>query len=156
MSAQRTEDLWTGVQAALDDGREPLEDEGVVALWSAASAAERDEVARLLARLEALPASATRPGAHPNPRPIPRPIARPLRRALPWAVAASLLALPLANLWTNDSPSAGGETPSAIYEAQLSVERQSPPPARLQRATRAVERHFTWSVAGESGRLEVR
>ncbi|MHC4378875.1 MAG: hypothetical protein ACYS26_19910 [Planctomycetota bacterium] len=148
MNAQQNEELWNCVQAALDEVREPLEDEGVLALWSSASTAERDEVARLLARLEALPFGA--------PRQSPSPTVRPLRRVQPWAVAAALLALPLASLWTRAPQPASSAAPSAIYEAQLSVERQSPPPARLQRATRAVERHFTWNVAGESGRLEVR
>lgn len=146
MNAQQNDELWNCVQAALDEGREPLEDKGVLALWGSASNVDRDEVARLLARLEALPSSAPHPNAN----------VRPLRRALPWAIAAALLALPFTDLWMSDPQPAADEAPSAIYEAQLSVERQSPPPARLQRATRAVERHFTWNVAGESGRLEVR
>lgn len=150
MTARQTDELWNCVQAALDAGREPLEDPGVLALWSEATGAERDDVARLLARLEALPPCA------PPMRPSVSPASRVLRTALPWAMAASLLALPFVSQWTRDPQPNASEVPSAIYEAQLSVRRFTPPPARLQRATRAVERHFTWNVAGESGRLEVR
>jgi len=145
MNARPNDELWEAVQTALDDGREPLEDPGVRARWGDATAHERDEVSRLLARLEALPAMPTR-------------TARPKRtppKLLAWAVAAALLALPFAALWLGDSEQPPREAPSAIYEAQLSVERQAPPPARLQRATLAAERHFTWNVAGETGRLEV-
>jgi hypothetical protein len=146
MNARRTDDLWTAVQAALDAGREPLEDPGVLAFWRTASEAQRDEVSRLLARLEALPSAPVRTA----------PRARWRRWTLPVAVAAALLAWPFATLWSPAPRSEAHAAPSAIYEAHLSVERRPPPTARLERATRAVERHFTWNVAGESGRLEVR
>lgn len=145
MKARQNDELWAAIQSALDDGREPLEDPGVRARWRDATARERDEVSRLLARLEALPAMPTRAARPARTRP----------KSQTWAVAAALLALPFAALWLRDPEQAPREAPSAIYEAQLSVERQAPPPARLQRATRAAERHFTWNVAGETGRLEV-
>ena len=153
MSSAQDDNLWSRVQEALDAGREPLEASSVLERWRTASEDERNEVTRLLARLEALPlieASSAVSQASPKLSESPR------RKLLLWAIAAAFLGLPLVARWMHEPASDAIEIPSAVYEAQVSVERHSPRPAQLRRTNRTAERHFSWSVAGESGRLEVR